>query len=454
MPTQYVTDQATQQAPSQVAQGLGDHLHTFLLPLLILLDRAIDVRLVRTFAQTVQVLIEVRNQAQGLLLSELGGYLLTPDKAPAGTKRLSNLLHCSKWASGLIEQFLWQQADQELDRLHAHGETGLCVWDESVLEKPESLKLEGLCAVKSSRAARLKRIKPGFYNPPGGRPIFVPGMQWLTVLLMGRTATPKVAIMTWWTTRGRFAQGHRQMQTPVLERLAGAWGERVIHVFDRGWAGGSWLQILQETLVRFIERWPKHYQLWDPTKGKERKAWEIVRGKRSWDTRQVWDAHLHRERSMGVVVAAVRHSDYAAPLWLVVARSGGGREPWYLLTNEAIRSPEDAWRVVFAYARRWQIEMCFRYGKSELAMESPRLWDWESRLKLLLLVTLAYAFLLSLLHDAYEHLREWLLRNYCHRTGKRHREAKMPLYRLRWALSRLWQTHHPTICLVPSQRSG
>ena len=127
MPTQYVTDQGTQQVPTQVAQGLGDQLQTFLLPLLMVLDRLIDVRLVRTFAQTVQVLIEVRNQAQGLLLSELGGYLLSPDKAPADTKRLSNLLHCSKWASSLIEQFLWQQAERELDRLHAQGETGLCV---------------------------------------------------------------------------------------------------------------------------------------------------------------------------------------------------------------------------------------------------------------------------------------------------------------------------------------
>lgn len=348
MPTQYVTDEGTPQVPSRVAQEVGDQLHLFLLPLLVLLDQLLDVRLVRTFAQTVQVLIEVRNQAQGLLLSELGGYLLTPDQAPAGTKRLSNLLHCSKWASSLIEQFLWQQADKELDRLHTQGETGLCVWDESVLEKPESLHLEGLCAVKSSRAARLKRIKPGFYNPPGGRPIFVPGMQWLTVLLMGPQSIPQVVVMKWWTTRGRLKQGHRDVQTPELERMATTWGDWVIHVFDRGWAGGPWLQVLQEMLVRFIERWPKHYTLWDPAKGEKRKAWEIVRGKRSWDTRTVWDAHQHRERQMGVVVASVRHPDYAGPLFLVIARSGGGREPWYLLTNEVIATPEDAWRVVFA----------------------------------------------------------------------------------------------------------
>ena len=58
-----------------------------------------------------------------------------------------------------------------------NGEDVLALWDESVVEKSESIKLEGLCAVRSSKAARLKRIKPGFFNPPGGRPIFVPGMQ-------------------------------------------------------------------------------------------------------------------------------------------------------------------------------------------------------------------------------------------------------------------------------------
>ncbi len=40
----------TQQAPTQVTQGLGDQLHLFLQPLHLLLDRLIDVRLVRTLA--------------------------------------------------------------------------------------------------------------------------------------------------------------------------------------------------------------------------------------------------------------------------------------------------------------------------------------------------------------------------------------------------------------------
>jgi hypothetical protein len=42
-----------------------------------------------------------------------------------------------------------------------------------------------------------------------------------------------------------------------------------------------------------------------------------------------------------------------------------------------------------------------------------------------------------------EALRQWLLRFCCHRTGKRHREVSMPLYRLRSALSRLWLAFSP-----------
>ncbi len=41
------------------------------------------------------------------------------------------------------------------------------------------------------------------------------------------------------------------------------------------------------------------------------------------------------------------------------------------MTNEPVENAEVAWRVVQAYARRWQIEMSLRFNKSELALESP-----------------------------------------------------------------------------------
>jgi len=131
-----------------MAQGMGAQLAHFLLPLLVQLDGLLDKRLVRTFLQTIEVIITRRSRAHDLLLSELGAYLETPDKAPAGTKRLSNLLHSTKWGAWLIAQFLWQRATQQLEQWRQAGEEGLVIWDESVWEKPESSQLEGLCAVR------------------------------------------------------------------------------------------------------------------------------------------------------------------------------------------------------------------------------------------------------------------------------------------------------------------
>jgi hypothetical protein len=85
-------------------------------------------------------------------------------------------------------------------------------------------------------------------------------------------------------------------------------------------------------------------------------------------------------------------------------------------------------------------------------MESPRLWSLENRLKLLGIVTLVYAFLLHLLTPAYKRLLSLVLHLKCHRTGKRCREVKAPLYRWRWAISRLWNDSRPTLgSLFPPQ---
>ncbi len=191
-------------SPGQ-SQELSDCLERFVGPLLHWLDAQIDKRLVRTFLLTLQAILMLRQPRCGLLLSELGAYILKPHQAPAGTKRLSNLLRSAKWTCSLIEDFLWQRASQQVDQLLARDRSALVIWDESVIEKPESIALEGLCAVRSSKAARLKRIKPGFFNPPGGPPIFVPGMQWISLIVSGLQGTPSLAAMRWWTSRGPLA---------------------------------------------------------------------------------------------------------------------------------------------------------------------------------------------------------------------------------------------------------
>ncbi len=421
----------------KISQIYQQKLEKFIEELVIELDSYLDKRLVRTLVLTLQAILKFRHNANGLLLSELGGYILSPRQAPAGTKRISNLLRSPKWTYRIIARFLWRRADQRVTELIADGETPLVVWDESVWEKPESLAGEGLCAVRSSKAQRLKRIKPGYYNPPGGRPIHVPGLNWMCLLVLGMRGTPSLAAMRWWSTRGKFATTKKVPRERLLKLCARWWGPAVIHVWDRGYGNEPWLTEALQYPVRFVVRWTKSYRLKDDQGW--RKAWQITRGKRSLDHRQLWDARRQCWRKTGIYFCEVTHPAHpTTSLWLVVSRPGKGKTPLYLLTNEPVTDVDMAWRIVLIYMRRWQVEMSFRFTKTELAMQSPRLWHWHTRLKLLMLVALVYAFLLSLLEPHLEPLRHWLFRNFAHRTGKRHLQVKMPLYRLRSALSRLW----------------
>jgi hypothetical protein len=410
--------------------------------LLTHLDRQLDRRLVQTVTATITAILTFRHRAAGLLLSELGAFILSPAHAPASTKRLSNLLRSPRWAAATVQTWLWIQAAQQIAMLHARGETPLLVWDTSVLESAESPRLPDLCPVRSAKAARFHRHTPGYCNPPSGWPIMVPGLHWLGVLVVGATTAPWVAAMRWWTTRGAVVSCQWAEEYALLRDCWRAWGRTVTHIWDRGYASAPWLIPALEANVRFVLRWKKGQMLLNRD-GDAAKAWEIARGKRTWSTQPIYDTHTRQMRRYGVVAMNVTHPAHARPLWLVVARPGQGREPWYLLTSDPAPNAAAAWRVVFAYAKRWQIEQTWRYGKSELAMESPRVWTWDRRLKLLVLVTLAYAFLLSLMDGAWTVIRARVFGWGCHRTGQAARAAALPLYRLRAAISQLWLMHRP-----------
>lgn len=423
------------------SKALEEKLVQMLWPVLVELKQKVDRRLVKTFLGLVLAIVMHRHRNNGLLLSELGGYLLSPEQCQAGTKRISTLVHSARWEARVIEEFLWHQGTQRVEGLWKHGERPLVIWDESVLEKPESLQAERLCAVRSSKAMRLKRIKPGFFNPPGGRPIFVPGFHWLKVLVVGHKGSPTLAHLRWWTTRGEQQSQKRTEESAVLAQIDEIWGKEVLHIWDRGFAGNPWLTQVFMRGARFILRWPKNYYLLDEH-AQLRKPGEIAKGKRSWDHRLLWDARHQCERDTGVIAFPVFDPTHAQPLWLVVARRKH-QSPWYLLTSEPAHSPQLAWRIVLAYARRWQIEMSIRFHKSELAFESARLLHWQARHKLLLIASLAYAFLLSHLPILPDSLADWCLKHFCPRTGKRSRQTPTPLYRLRIAFSRLWLSHPP-----------
>jgi hypothetical protein len=228
MSSQYRTPSPTEQEAEEKSRELIEELEKYLGPLLVWLDAYLDIWLVRTFVRTLVAIIRFCHGKQGLLLSELGAYIADGAHAPAGTKRLSRLLHSIKWGKGLMERFLWERADERLEELEKEGKDALCIWDGSVLEKPESEKGGGLCAVRSSKARRLRKNRKGVFNPPGGKPITVLGMEWLGVLICGIGGEVRVAHMSWWTRKGEHATNQRKKERDLLWENA---------LGDIGWYG-------------------------------------------------------------------------------------------------------------------------------------------------------------------------------------------------------------------------
>jgi hypothetical protein len=56
--------------------------------------------------------------------------------------------------------------------------------------------------------------------------------------------------------------------------------------------------------------------------GERRKAWEIARGKRTWETRQLYDLPTRTQQAVGVLALPVNHREHARPLYRLRAALG------------------------------------------------------------------------------------------------------------------------------------
>src|SRR3954468_4324919 len=135
-----------QLAGGPLAAAMAARCVAFVHPLLVQLDEHLDRRLVRTLAHSLVALVEHRNRPLALLLSELGAVLAGPTHAPAGTKRLANLLHSPRWQAAVVANALLAHGrDAAAAAADAVPEArALCILDGSVVEKPESTQAEGL----------------------------------------------------------------------------------------------------------------------------------------------------------------------------------------------------------------------------------------------------------------------------------------------------------------------
>jgi transposase len=169
----------------------------------------------------------------------------------------------------------------------------------------------------------------------------------------------------------------------------------------------------------------------------------LARSFKARGSRIVKDKVRQKDKRVTISWAPVTHEDFPDnQLFLVIARDKKNYNgPMYIITSLAIETAAQAWKVLYYYMHRWEAEQGFRFLKSELGLESPRLWFWNNRLKFMAIVTIVYDFLLRLVAN----WKSWInlfFRNYCHRTGERYRNTSIPLYRLRMAISicltRMW----------------
>ena len=150
---------------------------------------------------------------------------------------MGNLLRSLKWSVWHIDRFLLEEANKEVERLKAEGKRILCLFDGSVVEKPESRTSDSTGPVLSSRAKGLNRSRKGLlFNQPALRPIRVMGMEWTGTIITGLEGIPKLAVMRWWTTKGDYAEKLREKEEEVLRVLVRTWGPLLTMVFDWGYA--------------------------------------------------------------------------------------------------------------------------------------------------------------------------------------------------------------------------
>jgi hypothetical protein len=97
------------------------------------------------------------------------------------------------------------------------------------------MKNEDLWSVRSTKAKRLTRIRPRFYQKYCDKTIHVAGLHWSGVLLTTLEDIPCLFSFRWWSSRGKQVTKqeivHQQLLKLLVEKLA----ESVVHVFDRGY---------------------------------------------------------------------------------------------------------------------------------------------------------------------------------------------------------------------------
>lgn len=154
-----------------LADFFSGRLQVFLSPWLVFLDQDLDRRLVSTFAGLCASIIRLRSRSTGLYLSELGSYLLSPAQAPAGTKRISNLLRSPRWDENRIINYLALQAQVYGQQLQAVKKNWFYSYGmRACRKKPRALKVPACVPCAAAKPSACSESSPATtIHPPKRR---------------------------------------------------------------------------------------------------------------------------------------------------------------------------------------------------------------------------------------------------------------------------------------------
>ena len=378
------------------------------------------------------VFLENTNSTKSLLLTELGTLLSGSDHGNAGVKRIGNLLRSENGSSTIIADFLKSITHNRIENMRSKNVRPLLIWDRSVLEKQESMRLEGLSPVISSKAKRLSRIKPGYYNSPVKGFINVPGFKVEAAVLTALSEGTSLFECNVYSLTGLYKEWWSNFMWYGFENMNNHSNNDVFHVFDSGYANTTLLEFSERFNEKFLVRWISNKHLID-AKGK-RLTHHISRGMKNKSFKVTYDKERKRNAGKLITWKKIRHPEMGNQEYTlsVVREKNRKGSPIYLLTNLDIKTKQQAWEMLCSYMKRWEVEQMFRCCKAEIGMQSIRVQTWESRLKLFGIALLIYEFLKEIIQKR-RHYVERLINIYAPLFGLK--RSNVPFYRLRKAFA-------------------
>src|SRR5438552_17626531 len=111
-----ISGQEPSLSQEEESQLWAEQLAKYLKPYQERLDAYLDRRVVGNLMATVGAIVQSRCV---LTTSELGSAICGPAHAEAGTQRLQDALHHQGWEAEVIEEVLWQEAEQSRQQMRA-----------------------------------------------------------------------------------------------------------------------------------------------------------------------------------------------------------------------------------------------------------------------------------------------------------------------------------------------